>query len=199
MNYVLVLIYNVFHKKNPENKIIIREINRANRGIARISHQVEDVLNYVNPTQTRFIPGSLLKIIQSAMDTMKIPEKVEVILPKKDILVECDAEKMESVFNNIILNAIHAIGNTVGKITIRLVQDKDNAIIEFENTGPNIEENVLPKIFEPLFSTKEKGTGLGLVSCKNIIETHGGNISVRSNPVVFKIKIPLKHENTKKT
>ena len=189
----------IIRKKNPEDKIIIREINRANRGIARISHQVEDVLNYVNPTQTRFIPVSLLKIIQSTIDTVKIPKKVEVILPKKDILVECDAEKMESVFNNIILNAIHAIGNTVGKITIRLVQDKDNAIIEFENTGPNIEKNMLPKIFEPLFSTKEKGTGLGLVSCKNIIETHGGNISVRSNPVVFKIKIPLKHENIKKT
>ncbi|WP_420544630.1 ATP-binding protein [Nitrosopumilus sp.] len=197
--YIIKNSIEIIRKKNPENKIIIREINRANRGIARISHQVEDVLNYVNPTQTRFIPGSLLKIIQSTMDTVKIPEKVEVILPKKDILVECDAEKMESVFNNIILNAIHAIGNTVGKITIRLMQDKDNAIIEFENTGPNIEENVLPKIFEPLFSTKEKGTGLGLVSCKNIIETHGGNISVRSNPVIFKIKIPLKHENTKKT
>ena len=197
--YIIKNSIEIIRKKNPENKIIIQEINRANRGIARISHQVEDVLNYVNPTQTRFIPGSLLKIIQSAIDTMKIPEKVKVILPEKDILVECDAEKMESVFNNIILNAIHAIGNTVGKITIRLVQDKDNAIIEFENTGPNIEKNVLPKIFEPLFSTKEKGTGLGLVSCKNIIEIHGGNISVRSNPVVFKIKIPLKHENIKKT
>ena len=197
--YVIKNSIEIIRKKNPESEIINRESNRANRGIARISHQVEDVLNYVNPTQARFVRVSLLKIIQSAVDTMKIPEKIVLILPKKDIFVECDAEKIESVFNNIILNAIHAIGNTIGKITIRLSQEKNSAIIEFENTGPNIEENILSKIFEPLFSTKEKGTGLGLVSCKNIIETHGGKISVRTNPVVFNIRIPLKHENNKRT
>lgn len=189
----------IIRKKSPEDKIIEKEINRANRGIARISHQVEDVLNYVNPTPIKFTRVSLLKIIQSAIDTMRIPQKIIFILPKKDVFIECDPEKIESAFNNIILNAIHAIGNTIGKITIRLIQDKNNAIIEFENTGPVIEENVLPKIFDPLFSTKEKGTGLGLVSCKNIIEIHGGAISVRSDPVVFKIIIPLKHENNKKT
>ena len=160
----------IIRKKTPESEIVAREINRANRSIARISHQVEDVLNYVNPTQTKFTKVSLLEIIQSAIETMKVPEKVIIALPKNDIIVECDAEKIESVFNNIILNAIHAIGNTTGKITIRLIKDKKNAIIEFENSGPNIEESVLPKIFEPLFSTKEKGTGLGLVSCKNIVE-----------------------------
>ena len=189
----------IIRKKSPENEIIEREINRANRGISRISHQVEDVLNYVNPTQTKFERTSLLRIIQSVIDTMKIPEKVVVTVPEKDIVVECDSEKIESVFNNIILNAIHAIGNTAGKITIRLLQDKNNAIIEFENSGPNIEESILPKIFEPLFSTKEKGTGLGLVSCKNIIESHGGSISVRSNPVIFEVVIPIKQKDKKKT
>ena len=189
----------IIRQKTPENEIITREINRANRNIARISHQVEDVLNYVNPTQTKFVKVSLLRIIHSAIETMKIPEKVTITLPKKDIVIECDAEKIESVFNNIILNAIHAIGNNAGNITIRLEQDKEDAVIEFENSGPNIEENVLPKIFEPLFSTKEKGTGLGLVSCKNIIETHGGSIRAKSNPVVFKIVIPIKQNNDKKT
>ena len=197
--YVIKNSMEIIRKKSPENEIIVREINRANRGIARITHQVEDVLNYVNPTQTKFTQVSLLKIIQSAIDTMKIPEKVMITIPKNDIIVECDAEKIESVFNNIILNAIHAIGNTVGKITIKLSQEKENAVIKFENSGPNIEEHVLPKIFEPLFSTKEKGTGLGLVSCKNIIETHGGIILVRSNPVIFEITIPLRHEMDKKT
>ncbi|MGI9565825.1 MAG: ATP-binding protein [Nitrosopumilus sp.] len=197
--YVIKNSIEIIRKKTPENEIIVREVNRVNRGIARISHQVEDVLNYVNPTQTKFEQTSLLKIIQSAIDTMKIPEEVIVTLPKKDIFVECDIEKIESVFNNIILNAIHAIGNTAGKITIRLSQDENNAIIEFENSGPNIEKNILPKIFEPLFSTKEKGTGLGLVSCKNIIESHRGTVSVRSNPVIFEIMIPIKQESNKKT
>jgi signal transduction histidine kinase len=183
----------IIRKKHPSEDIVTREINRIDRGTTRIAHQVEDVLNYINTTQIDFTQVSLLKILQSTMETLKIPDKIEVISPKKDLIVECDAEKIESVFNNILLNAIHAIGNNKGMIEIRTHQKRNEAIIEFENTGPNIQEDILPRIFEPLFSTKEKGTGLGLVSCKNIIERHNGSIEVSSNPVIFKISIPIKH------
>ena len=93
-----------------------------------------------------------------------------------------------------MLNAIQAIGNNKGQIKIYISQKQNEAIIEFENTGPNIREEILTRIFEPLFSTKEKGTGLGLVSCKNIIERHHGNIIATSNPVIFRITIPIKHQ-----
>ena len=183
----------IIRKKHPSEDIVTREINRIDRGTTRIAHQVEDVLNYINTTQIDFTQVSLLKILQSTMETLKIPDKIDIIAPKKDLIVECDAEKIESVFNNILLNAIHAIGNSKGTIEIRAYQKRNKAIIEFENTGPNIQEDILPRIFEPLFSTKEKGTGLGLVSCKNIIERHNGSIEVSSNPVIFKISIPIKH------
>ena len=183
----------IIRKKHPSKDIVTREINRIDRGTTRIAHQVEDVLNYINTTQIDFTQVSLLKILQSTMETLKIPDKIDIISPKKDLVVECDAEKIESVFNNILLNAIHAIGNSKGMIEIRAYQKQNEAIIEFENTGPNIQEDILPRIFEPLFSTKEKGTGLGLVSCKNIIERHNGSIEVSSNPVIFKISIPIKH------
>ena len=191
--YVIKNSMEIIKKKNPDNEIVIREINRANRGIARITHQVEDVLNYINPTHVKFTQTSLLEIIQSAIDTMKIPEEVKIILPKKDMIIECDSEKIESVFSNILLNGIHAIGNIKGNITIKISQRGNSAIIEFGNSGPNIEQHVLPRIFEPLYSTKEKGTGLGLVSCKTIIESHGGTISASSDPVIFYISIPIKH------
>ncbi len=181
-------------KRHHANKeVITREINRMNRGIARISHQVDDVLNYINTTQIEFTQTSLLKILQSTIEVLKIPKMIEIILPKNDTIVECDPEKMESVFSNILLNAIQAIGSNKGQIKIKISQTQSTAIIEFENTGPEIDEYILPRIFEPLFSTKEKGTGLGLVSCKNIIEQHGGTITARSNPVIFTIVIPIKH------
>jgi signal transduction histidine kinase len=178
-------------------EVITREIDRINRGASRISHQVDDVLNYISTTQMDFTQGSILKILQSTIETLKIPETINIILPNNDILVDCDADKIESVFNNILLNAIHAIGNEAGQIKIRLSQEQNKAIIEFENSGSNIPKDVLLKIFEPLFSTKEKGTGLGLVSCKNIIERHGGTITASSDPVVFRILIPIKHNHTK--
>ena len=186
-------------KKKPNNEIIMQEANRIDRGVARISHQVEDVLNYINTTQINFNNESLLKILKSTLETLKIPDLIEIIVPKKDITIECDSVKIESVFNNILLNAIHAIGNNRGRITVRLEKKESHVIIEFENTGPNIDENTLSKIFEPLFSTKEKGTGLGLVSCKNIIERHGGIIEAYSNPVIFKVSIPIKQTNIDNT
>ena len=191
--YIIKNSTEIIKRQHINKEVIVRETSRIDRGIARISHQVDDVLNYINVTQIKFIQASLLKILQSTIEVLKIPETIEIILPKNDLIVECDPEKMESVFSNILLNAIQAIENNKGQIKVKISQTQNTAIIEFENTGPNIDENVLSRIFEPLFSTKEKGTGLGLVSCKNIIEQHGGTITATSNPVIFKIVIPIKN------
>jgi two-component system sensor histidine kinase HydH len=71
-----------------------------------------------------------------------------------------------------------------------LSEDQNYNIISIEDTGPRITEENLQKIFEPLFTTKQKGTGLGLTSCKNIVEQHGGTIMAENNPAAFTIKLP---------
>jgi len=91
--------------------------------------------------------------------------------------------------SNLVKNASQAIeGN--GKISIRIIDKKDNVFIEIEDSGSGIPESVLPKIFEPLFTTKQSGTGLGLASCNSIVERHGGALTVRNNPTVFTIRLP---------
>jgi len=80
--------------------------------------------------------------------------------------------------------------NESGSITISAREDQNNVIIEFEDTGPGIADENLPKVFEPLFTTKETGTGLGLASCKNIVERHRGTIVVKNNPTTFTITLP---------
>ena len=84
--------------------------------------------------------------------------------------------------------------NKIGYITIRIKETENDLIFEFEDSGPGIPKNILPKIFDPLFTTKASGTGLGLLSCKNIVEEHNGSISVKNNPTVFTVKLPKKHE-----
>lgn len=110
------------------------------------------------------------------------------------ILEELDKE---AAFRNILSNSIDAIGENKGNITIRARNEKDNLILEFEDSGTGISKEDIDKIFEPLFTTKQQGTGLGLASVKSIIEAHGGIISVKSPPTVFTITLP-QNPNIKK-
>jgi signal transduction histidine kinase len=96
---------------------------------------------------------------------------------------------MSIVFVNLLLNSIQAM-DPQGKIAIRFYPSQDNIVIEFVDSGPGIATNILPKIFDPLFTTKQHGTGLGLATCKNIIEGHGGKIYVKNNPTTFTIVLP---------
>ncbi|KAF6242109.1 hypothetical protein C6988_09910 [Nitrosopumilus sp. b1] len=179
-------------QNTQQNEIISQEIARINRSIKRMSHQVEGVLNYVRTTPIIANSASILNMIKYSLESMEIPQNVKVVLPENDVEIECDPEKLEITFVNLLLNAVQAIGNDEGKIQICIKEKKNTVVVEFENSGPAISEIDLPKIFEPLFTSKLKGTGLGLSSCKNIIEQHGGSISVNPNPVVFKITLPKK-------
>ena len=117
------------------------------------------------------------------------PPGVEINKPSTDVQINCDSRKLEAVFSNLIINAIQAMDEN-GEVTIR-VKDLGSSIqMEFQDTGPGIPPVVLPKIFDPLFTTKQTGTGLGLSICKNIVEQHGGTITARSNPTVFVIRLP---------
>jgi len=91
--------------------------------------------------------------------------------------------------NNIILNGIQAIVST-GTIIISVEENNDEIVIQVEDSGEPIPKEDLDHIFEPLFTTKQHGTGLGLSSVKSIIEAHGGTISATSSPVIFTIKLP---------
>lgn len=168
------------------------EINRIDRSIKRISHQVEGVLNYVRAVPLMVNPESIIDILQRSIHMITIPENIRVILPKDDSIIECDVEKLEFVFVNLLLNAIQAIGNDSGHITLKINSEKDGVIITIENSGPTIPKEAIPRVFEPMFTTKMQGTGLGLTSSKNIIELHNGTISANNidGMVVFTITIP---------
>ena len=167
---------------------------RMNRAIARMSHQIEGVLNYVRLTPINPTKISVNALLEGALDTLEIPNNIKLNLPEKEIEIICDQKKMEIVFINLLLNAQQAIGKQDGEINVRVKDEKEFYEIEFENSGEPISEKIMPKMFEPLVTSKEKGTGLGLSSCKNIIEQHGGTITAKNNPTTFTIKIPKKLE-----
>ena len=171
-----------------------KKFNRINRAVMRINHQVENVLDFVRDKPLEFENTSVFSILNYVIDKINVPSDVTINLPKNDLKIYCDFEKLEIVFINLITNAIQAMSNT-GEINIRFTDEGSQVIIEIEDFGPGIPEESLSKIFDPLFTTRQVGTGLGLPSCKNIVEKHGGTIEVKTRideGTTFVIKLPKK-------
>lgn len=168
---------------------------RLDRAINRLSHQLEDVLDYVRMPQLKREKYSLSLICHDVIERIQVPHNISFHPPLRDAMVFCDPEKMEIVFVNLIVNAIQAIGKEEGHISIEISEDSADAnfvLINVSDSGPGIPKEIQDKIFEPLFTTKQVGTGLGLSSCKNIIMQHGGTIQIQSSDkgATFAIRIP---------
>ncbi|MFB5628060.1 MAG: CHASE domain-containing protein [Nitrosarchaeum sp.] len=176
--------------KNDEK--LSRYVKMIETSVSNMRAQIDYTLNYAKTKKPTLVSQSLLGIIQQSYANSECPKNVKITLPTKDIVISCDKEQLLIVFNNLISNAIQAIGKNEGTITISLSDKNDHVIINFEDSGSGIPKESLEKIFEPLFTTKSQGIGLGLVSCKNIIEQHKGTISVKNNPTTFSIKLPKK-------
>jgi len=174
-------------KLSDEN--VTKRINLIEKSIDRISHQVDDVLGYVRNSPLNLKNMSLKKLVEHSIDKVNIPNDVEIELPKNDVKIDCDGIKLDAVFINLIVNSIQAMHDG-GKIEIKISDQSNLAILKFIDSGDGISDENKSKIFEPLFTTKQKGTGLGLASCKNIVEQHQGEISVENNPTTFTIVLP---------
>jgi signal transduction histidine kinase len=116
------------------------------------------------------------------------------------ILVNINSLLFDWVIENLLKNALDAMEGT-GKISIRIESDEQFAYIDFMDTGKGVPKNLYKKIFQPGFSTKKRGWGLGLSLCKRIIETyHKGKIFVKYAVVgegtIFRVQLPLLPPNT---
>ncbi len=165
-------------------------ILRINKAILRMTNQIEDVLNYVKQTPIEKKNVSLLTCIKNSFDWTTIPTKIKMVIPENDAQVLVDENKLGIVFSNLIRNSIDAIGDSIGSVEVKIEDTEDQVIIDIIDSGIGIKGDDIDVIFEPLYTTKQTGTGLGLVSCKNIIEQHKGKISVKNNPTTFTITLP---------
>ena len=171
------------------DSIITKRFVLIEKSIERISHQIDDVLGYVRNSPLKLSTTSLRTIILGSIDKVNVPHDVTITVSDSDAIISCDSIKLDAVFINLIVNAIQAIPQG-GTIEIQIKSNNDDIIIDFIDSGTGIPKEFMDKIFEPLFTTKQKGTGLGLASCKNIIEQHNGKISVKNNPTTFTIILP---------
>jgi len=190
---VMKMSVDMIKQSSPDLKIseetVTTRLNLIEKSIDRISHQVDDVLGYVRHSPLKLSEVLVDEIIKNSIDKINVPDDVEIMVSENKIKINCDEDKLDAVFINLLVNSIQAM-HEGGKIEILINKEDNMAVLKFIDSGKGIPDEDLDKVFEPLFTTKQKGTGLGLASCKNIIEQHQGEISVTNNPTTFIIKLP---------
>jgi len=163
---------------------------RIQNSILDMTRIIEDVLDFARTTEIKKKKSSFLRILKLAINHVKSSYGIIINLPENDVFVICDARKMEAVMSNMLNNAVHALDGQ-GEIDVTVSTDSNFVTIQVRDSGPGIPTENLEKIFEPMFTTKKTGTGLGLVICKSIVEQHGGSISVSNKPTTFTMKLPV--------
>ena len=177
---------------NSPNMPILEKIKHQQRiesAISNITHIIEDVLEFVRMSELDLKETSIHSILNSSVDGISVPQNIKLEIQGDDLMALCDSRKLEAVFVNLLTNAIESIRGK-GYVTIQIINNDNNLEIRFEDSGSGVSPNLQSKIFEPMFTTKQHGTGLGLSICKNIVEQHGGSISVKNHPTTFVVRIP---------
>ncbi|MDE1811886.1 MAG: DUF3068 domain-containing protein [Thaumarchaeota archaeon] len=166
-----------------------KRVQHLMRAIDKMDYQIGGVLDFVRERPLKITKFSSNMLIQHALENIIVPDGIKIITPEQDVSMTGDLLKLEIVLSNIIINAIQAIESS-GTVTISIEDKPDILAISISDSGPGIPEKYMTKIFEPLFTTKQRGTGLGLASCNIIIKSHGGRILVKNNPTTFTIELP---------
>ncbi|WP_102346444.1 ATP-binding protein [Bacillus sp. Marseille-P3661] len=155
--------------------------------LKRINDIVDELLLLAKPQKLHFKEADIQKILDDVLALLSIQARQSNIELHSDgenkiELIECEPNQLKQVLINLIKNAIEASKNG-GKVTISLNKDdKDHVIIIIKDNGCGISKERLAKIGEPFYSSKEKGTGLGLTVSFNIVQAHNGTIKFTSVP-----------------
>jgi len=163
---------------------------RLQNSIFDMNRIIEDVLDFARTTEIKKKKTSSLRILKLSLNHVKSTYGIIINLPESDVSLRCDPRKIEGVMSNLLNNAVQALDGQ-GEIDVTTSADSEFVTIQVSDSGSGIPTENLERIFEPMFTTKKTGTGLGLVICKSIIEQHGGSISVSNKPTTFTIKLPI--------
>ena len=154
------------------------------RRIDSLDAMMKDMLLFARPPQPKRQPIEIAPLVAVTAHLMKEDaalRDVEVRIEGSAPPVNADADMLKMVFQNLLVNGVHAM-NGKGTIRVDIAPEHRACRIVFTDTGPGIPDDIRGKIFTPFFTTKSRGTGLGLPTAKRFIEAHDGQISIECPP-----------------
>ena len=167
----------------PEDDPRHRLVQKILAGTSSLEKVVNGLLEYTRPVELNLTPTSCASIAQAAMRYMEYdPNNITIFTEiDPDIRVLADGDKIRQVLMNILVNAVQRIEHK-GEIRLGAQADENIVHLSVQDSGAGMDENSLKQIFSPFFTTKEKGTGLGMAVSQKIVEGHGGIITAHSAP-----------------
>ena len=182
----------VLEEPEPEVKDMLEMLNTQ---VARSEGIISSLLGLARPQPLQLREVSVNDIVQETLSNVTVPEDVRVVEQLDEALpiIMADPDQLGQVFENIISNAIQAMPEGGQLLITSEMADEEWIQFSFSDTGMGIPSENLEKLFEPLFTTKARGIGLGLAIVRLLVEGHGGSIDVQSEAgkgSTFSIRLP---------
>jgi PAS domain S-box-containing protein len=176
-----------------------RLVHKITEGVSRLNRIVSSLLTYTRPLRLNIHPVNLVDLVEEAtaffaIDVERTREDIAIErhYPNGDLICRIDPEQLQQVILNLLQNAMQAMPEG-GTIEVGVSLEGNHGVFSVGDTGHGMDAEVREKLFTPFFTTKEDGTGLGLVTSKKIIDAHNGQIRVDSEPgrgTRFSISLP---------
>ena len=190
--------------QSPEKTELEESIAVARDEISRLDSIVTQFLRAIRPAKPQLLPHNINSIVEEAVRFFAPEIKDRDIVVEEELrpdlpLLQVDRDQMKQVFYNVIKNSLEAMKRR-GILRIRTDMDDTHVTVSFTDTGGGISAENLSRVFEPYFTTKASGTGLGLLIVRRIVREHGGEMAIQSSEgkgLTLTIRLPYTDERVR--
>jgi len=174
-------------------------MNIIQRNSKRISDLISELLNTSRPSENtlskQILQNILDDVIAASIDRLTLKHiKLQISYPNDMLEIMADREKLKLALLNIVINAVEAMEEQTGQLSLSMQQLNNNAVVTISDNGSGISDENISRLFEPYFTQKRNGMGLGLTFTLNILQAHRATIEVSSQQgkgTTFTITFPL--------
>ncbi|MBS1118203.1 MAG: Sensor protein of zinc sigma-54-dependent two-component system [Deltaproteobacteria bacterium] len=182
-------------RKHAEDPRLTDPTELAHHEIGRLAALVNDFLAFAQPPSMHFEDQDLVVVVRHALELERpIAHKrdihLELVAEREPIHARVDSTKLHQIIHNLVRNAIEAVA-AGGHVELTMFQEGDRVHVVVADDGPGMPDHVRARIYEPFFSTKESGTGLGMSIVHSLVTMHGGTIGLTSSPSGTRFDVAL--------
>jgi signal transduction histidine kinase len=183
-------------RRAADDPKLIEPTELAQKEIERLTALLNEFLVFARPPELHPQEHDLVAIVRQVVDLEQVTAELRGVVLALDadptqVLAEIDVAKVHQLVLNLVRNACEAVA-VGGHVTAGVRADDARCVIRVSDDGPGIPADVVPRIYEPFFSTKEGGTGLGMSIVHSLVSLHGGSIELQTGPrgTTFEVGIP---------